>query len=206
VLSSGTEVSLSTSVYGIARDDIAGSDAIQAPTFLAFPATFVLVKTPPWVDKDASPRQRYALSILVTDFTKIARQGLTDTNQELFKATDTTSYTGLSYAYRINDQLSIGASAWLVSRAVTRFEQTSQIMPAGFELDRRELEASQLGLQTFAGALWRITDYASAGITLRSPALRFHNSLKLTQFTKRPVAKRTATAASQSVGSSDRCR
>lgn len=187
VLSSGTELSLSTSVYGIARDNIDGSDAIQAPTFLAFPATFVLVKSPPWVkDKSGSPSQRYALSILVTDFTKVARQGLTADSQELFKATDTTTYTGLSYAWRVNERFSIGTSAWLVSRSVVRFEQTSRITGTGFELDRRDLDASQYGLQAFAGALWRITDFASAGVTLRSPMLRVSNSLKLTQFTKRP--------------------
>ena len=188
VLGMGTEVSLSTSVYGIARDNIDGTDAVQAPTFLAFPATFVLVKTPPWVDDSESPRQRYALAILVTDFTKIARQGLTAENQELFKATDSTTYTGASYAYRVNDQLSLGTSLWLVSRSVIRFEQTSTISGAGFVLDRRELDASQLGLQSFAGALWRITDYASAGITLRSPMVRASGSVKLTQLSKRPDA------------------
>ena len=67
VLGTGTELSLSTSVYGVTRDKIAGSQAIQPPTFLAFPATFVLVKTPFWVKKSESPRQRYAISILITD-------------------------------------------------------------------------------------------------------------------------------------------
>ena len=186
VLGRGTEISLSTNVYGVARDNIDGSEAIQAPTFIAFPATFVLVKTPPWVEDSESPRQRYALSILVTDFTKIARQGLTADDQELFKATDATTYTGASYAYRLNDQLSFGTSLWLVSRSVVRFEQTSRITAAGFELDRRELEASQYGMQLFAGALWRPNDVVSAGITLRTPMVRVHDSLKLTQFSKRP--------------------
>jgi len=187
VLSSGTELSLSTSVYGIARDNIDGSDAIQAPTFLAFPATFVLVKSPPWVkDKSGTPTQRYAVSILMTDFTKVARQGLTADSQELFKATDSTTYYGLSYGYRLSDRLSIGASAWLVSRSEVRFEQTSRLTGAGFELDRRDIDASQYGLQAFASALWQVTDFASAGVTLRTPMARVANSLNLTQFTKRP--------------------
>jgi long-chain fatty acid transport protein len=190
VLGTGTELSLSTSVYGIARDDVAGSQAAQPPAFLAFPATFVLVKTPFWVkDGDPSPRHRYGLAILITDFTKIARQGLTATNEELFKATDTTTYFGLSYAYRISDRLSVGSSAWLVSRSIVRFDQSSTIASGGgqFALDRRELEGSDSGLQLFLGALWRATDRLSFGLNLRTPSVDLGGTLTLTQFTKQPA-------------------
>ena len=188
VLGTGTELSLSTSVYGVARDDIAGSQAIQPPTFLAFPATFVLVKTPFWVkDGDPSPRHRYGIAILITDFTKIARQGLAAQNEELFKATDTTTYFGLSYAYRVSDRFSLGTSVWLVSRSVVRFEQTSAIVgDSEFMLNRRELDGSDLGAQVFVGALWRVNDRLSAGLNLRTPSMDLGGSLTLTQFTKQP--------------------
>jgi long-chain fatty acid transport protein len=188
VLGTGTELSLSTSVYGVARDDIAGSSAIQPPTFLAFPATFVLVKTPFWVkDGDPSPRHRYAVSILITDFTKIARQGLAAQNEELFKATDTTTYFGLSYAYRVSDRFSLGTSVWMVSRSVVRFEQTSAIVGGSeFMLARRELDGGDMGAQVFVGALWRVTDRFSAGLNLRTPSMDLGGSLTLTQFTKQP--------------------
>src|SRR5262249_24952054 len=189
VLGTGTELSLSTSVYGVARDDIAGSQAIQPPTFLAFPATFVLVKTPFWVKNgDPSPRHRYGISILITDFTKVARQGLSAQNEELFKGTDNTTYFGLSYAYRLTERLSLGTSVWMVSRSVVRFEQTSRIDPTSgeFMLDRRELEGSDLGAQVFAGVLWRITDRLSAGLNLRTPSFDLGGTLTLGSFTKRP--------------------
>src|SRR5262245_19363099 len=72
---SGLELSLSTSVYGVSRDRILGSEAPQPPTFIAFPSTFVLIKTPFWVEEgDTNPRHRYGVSILVPEFAKVARQ------------------------------------------------------------------------------------------------------------------------------------
>lgn len=188
VLGTGTELSLSTSVYGVARDDIAGSQGAQPPTFLAFPSTFVLVKTPFWVKQDdPAPRHRYGLAVLVTDFTKIARQGTTADSTTLLKTSDATTYAGLAYAYRWRERLSFGASAFLVSRALTRFEQTSRTgSGSDVELDRREIEGSHLGAQIFAGALYRPTERWSFGLCVRTPSFDLGGSLKLSQFSKRP--------------------
>ena len=189
VLGRGLELSLSTSVYGISRDAIAGSAAVQSPSFVAYPSTFALVKTPFWIKGvDENPRHRYGIAILVTDYAKSARQDLDPGVQErLVKVADMTTQFGAAYAYRPFSRLMFGASGYIVMRDLTRFEERAEAAGSGdFGLSRRDLRGSHIGLQLTAGALYRRSERFSAGLVLRSPTMSLTGSLELTEFSKLP--------------------
>ncbi len=198
VLSAGTELSLSTSVYSVVSDSIEGSRSQQPPVFSAYPSTFAVIKTPCWQPRDdPSPRHRYGFTVLVTDHTQLSRQDVDGQGRlALLSSTDETTYYGAGYSYRPAKWLSLGASGFLVQRSYDALE--SRLAPAGardFSLYRRELAGSHFALRFFGGALFMPHESVSAGLSVRSQSLGVRGSLTSVEFEKSGgalLAERTA--------------
>ncbi len=125
-------------------------------------------------------RDKFSGQLPLNEDDELLRIGFTE-NLE-----DRMVFIGPSYAARISDRLSIGASVFYARRTFSVFDQfTERILDPEFPADavgyfevQEQLQTTDGGLLARVGAMYRIDDHWSVGAVIATPAIHLHGKAR----------------------------
>ncbi len=192
-----TSLQLTTSLYGFERGSIGEDRPLPVPgvenldieftDLIVIPASAGYVKTFGEKGRDGLPRQAYGFSVVVPSFRSFTARGSSasaadDNATYQRRVTDRELWSGLGYARKLGDRLSVGLSGYFILRSVVDLEDVTVSEEGGkgkFETVTNDITFINGSVVLIGGAKLKLLDRLAVGVAVQSPSVRVYSDASL---------------------------